>query len=478
MISAMNARMGVAALRARGAAPSGWGLGRLADTAMSTQPYSHLAPTMLPDMARGPARSKLAIGGLSVNGLLLFLTSFLVAASGFTRFRPEVMGLSLHPYLIPVALAFPFVMVMRLQEFPVRVLAALAVFSGMYFFSVFNGGDVLVSEIFKVATGVVTTIVCALLVRRRGDFVAGALGLSIAVAILAIRGLQEEAAGGGVGDVMEGANKNSYSMFALPAILMAGYIALNLKTVPLVFKTILVGATLPTLVVIFMGGNRSGYLGAAFVGLMLFWDRRGKGLLLVAIMTAAVAFWIVKFGSTVVLDERIRQTVKGNSSDELRWEILDTCWQIGLENPVIGVSPQVLPWEISRRVKMAHHGNVLDSHNVYGHIFASSGMICFAAMIAVGWTMWNWRPRVGGKIGGKEDPLRDARTLLRMMVALWVLRGFFSREILYNPSFSIGLGLAIGLCMLAEVARRQTAVTTPKPPNRLPPNVAVPRGAT
>ena len=99
-------------------------------------------------------------------------------------------------------------------------------------------------------------------------------------------------------------------------------------------------------------------------------------------------------------------------------------------------------------------------------------------MIAVGWTMWNWRPRVGGKIGGKEDPLRDARTLLRMMVALWVLRGFFSREILYNPSFSIGLGLAIGLCMLAEVARRQTAVTTPKPPNRLPPNVAVPRGAT
>ena len=445
---------------------------------MSSQPFSHLAPTMLQDVSKGRARGKLAIGGLSINGLLLFLMSFLVVASGFTRFRPEVMGLSLHPYLIPVALAFPFVVLMRLHEFPVRVLAALAIFCGIYFFSVFNGSSVLFGEIFKVSMSVITTIVCALLVRRRGDFVAGALGLSIAVALLAVRGLQDDT-GAGAANVMDGANKNSYSLFALPAVLLAGYIALNIKTVPLAFKAFFVGATLPTLVIIFMSGNRSGYLGAAFVGLMLFWERRGKGFLLVAIVTVTVAFWIVKFGSTVVLDERMRQTVEGNSSDDLRRDIMGVCLQIGLENPVIGISPQVLPWEISRRVKTPHHTNVLDAHNIYGHIFAASGMICFAALIAVGWTMWNWKPRTGGKVGGREDPLRDARKLLRMMVALWAVRGLFSREILYNPSFSIGLGLAIGLCMLAEVARQQTEVAKPRPANHLPPpNHALPRGAT
>jgi hypothetical protein len=40
-----------------------------------------------------------------------------------------------------------------------------------------------------------------------------------------------------------------------------------------------------------------------------------------------------------------------------------------------------------------------------------------------------------------------------MTVFLWLVRGMFTREILYNPSFNIALGLAIGLCIIAEASR-------------------------
>lgn len=422
-------------------------------------------------MDAGPARrahARLAIGGLSLTGIWLFVTSLLVVGSGFTIMRPEVMGLAVHPYLIPLALAFPLVLMSRIAEFPVRVLVVLLVFTSMYWFSVVNGTSVAVGEVFKTTCAVVTIVTCALLVRRRGDFVAGALGLSIAIALLAAHGLQAESKLGV--EAMQGANKNSYSLFALPAILMAGYICLHFKTVPVLFKGIFVACTLPALAAIFMSGNRSGYLGAALVGFMLFWDRRGRGMLLVAAIVAAVAFWVVQFGSTAILDQRIKQTMEGNRSDEYRIAIFEACVRIGLENPIIGVSPQELPKEIGRRTSRAgvFHSSVIEAHNVFVHVFAGSGIICFTALLAVGWTLCAWKPRRGPKILGKDDPFRDARKLMRMMVILWVVRGMFTREILYNPSFNIALGLVIGLCMLAEVARRDDNEDKSKSPSTAP----------
>jgi hypothetical protein len=430
-----------------------------------------MPPVLLDSMSTNRSRAKMLVGGVSLTGVLLFVTSLLVVASGYTSLRPDVMGLALHPYLVPVALALPFVVMARIVEFPVRILAALLVFTFMYSFSLVNGVSVGVGEIFKMCSGVVTIIACALLVRRRGDFVAGALGLSIAIALLAARGLQEETKMGV--DAMQGANKNSYSLFALPAILLAGYVCLRMEKVPAFVKGVFIACTLPALAAIFMSGNRSGYVGALLIGFMLFWDRRGRGMLLVGTITAAVAIGIVQFGSTAVLDQRIKQTMEGNKSDEHRLAILAACLQIGLENPIIGISPQVLPFELGRRTSVVHHLNVIEAHNIFAHVFAASGMICFAALLGVGWTMWNLKARGGGKIG-RDDPLRDARRLMRMMVILWVVRGMFTREILYNPSFNIALGLTIGLCMLAQVARQQAIADDKKSSAAIPPGSAVP----
>jgi hypothetical protein len=58
---------------------------------------------------------------------------------------------------------------------------------------------------------------------------------------------------------------------------------------------------------------------------------------------------------------------------------------------------------------------------------------------------------------GRLDPLYEARNLCRMMIVLWVIRGMFTREILYNPAFNVGLGLCIGLLILAMTSRKSSA---------------------
>ena len=49
----------------------------------------------------------------------------------------------------------------------------------------------------------------------------------------------------------------------------------------------------------------------------------------------------------------------------------------------------------------------------------------------------------------------QAQRLLRMMVLLWVIRGMFTSAILYNPGFSMGLGLAVGYCALLSAKPKQ-----------------------
>ncbi len=423
---------------------------------MSNSP-AFSASRKLPLQVPAHARRKISIAGLSINGVLLFAASFLIIGSGFRAMRPEIMGLLLHPYLVPIALAFPFVVMSRIGEFPVRMGAALLTFIAIYYFSILAGGGIVLGEVFKIASGAVTIVTCALLVQRRGDFVAGALGLCIAVGILAVVGLQSDAAT--TGEVMDASNRNAYSLYALPPILLGGFICLRLPSTPLWIKLVFVFFILAALAAIFMGANRSGYLGAVLIALMLFWNRRGKGLLLVGFIAGVLVIWMSQYGDTTVLDQRMRKTVEGNSSDNYRVEIAFTCLEIGLSNPVVGVSPQNLPAEIGRRTQLNFRHDNINSHNVFAHVFGGSGVFCAAALTAVAATMWYWKPRNGVAVSGKDDPLYDARSLIRMLVVLWAVRGCFTNDILYSPSFNIAFGLCIGFCVLAETAREAEIAT-------------------
>ncbi len=419
-------------------------------------PHTAYLQPLTPATQAGPrATSPTLPGGLSLTGAVLCLSSALIVASGYMSMRPEIMGLALHPMLVPIAIAFPFVVLSRIYEFPLRILLGLSLFVGIYVISIVNGTSFSLSEFFKMSAAFVTIVTCALLIQKRGDFVAGTLGLSIAIALLAWKGLTAE----GASDVMDGANKNSYSLFALPALLLSGFVCLHMRKTPVLVRGLLIACALPALFVIFLGGNRSGYLGAVIVGLMLFWDQRGRGMLLVAAVAGAVVLLISQYGDTRVFDERMRQTVEGNKSDDLRIRLFQASLEIALENPVIGVSPQAFPAHVA--TKVGFRGAQLESHNTLGHIMGGSGFFCVLALAAFCWGMWS--PFAPGEWPkqGRADPLYEARSLCRMMIALWLIRGMFTREILYNPAFNVGLGLCIGLLILAMTSRQSSLASAP-----------------
>src|SRR6476646_4510650 len=118
---------------------------------MSSQPAMPLPSAVLPS-AYAPAVRKSKVAGLSLTGVILFIMSLMVVGSGLQNFRPEVFGLLLHPYLVPLAIAMPFVVMARITEFPVRILVSMAVFTAMYSYSAFNGGSLAMGEIFKTVT--------------------------------------------------------------------------------------------------------------------------------------------------------------------------------------------------------------------------------------------------------------------------------------------------------------------------------------
>ena len=66
-----------------------------------------------------------------------------------------------------------------------------------------------------------------------------------------------------------------------------------------------------------------------------------------------------------------------------------------------------------------------------------------------GWTLWRIKPAVPLTPLGEQD-FRAACALLRMMIALWFVRGQFTHEIIYSPTFGIGIGLALGYCLQAN----------------------------
>jgi hypothetical protein len=413
---------------------------------------------------------------LTLAGVWLLLIGLMVGLSGLKSFRPSIGGLLLQPYLIPIGLAFPFVLMLRSAKFPIRPLICSIIFGALYAFASLRGATAAtspLSEIAKVVAALVAVFTVGLLVRSRADFMFGALGLCAAVGALAVRGLDEEDVGERLIDV---ANKNSYSIYALPAVLLAGYIVLRFDWKRVSFKRWL---WLPMLIcaavsayAILTGSNRSGYLGLAFIVLELFvyslLNRRFKivgrafAWILVGIATGSVVGILIWRQATEAFERRFEQTVEGTQSDRLRWDIVTTCIQIGIENPIAGIGPQRLPQEIGRRLYSKYHDEAIDPHNVFAHLIGGTGFPCTLALVATAFSLLFWKPMLpsGRQLGAA---FFDARALLWMMLLLWSMRGLFTREIIYNPGFCLAIGLTIGLCIVEGEASVEAKIA---PDNR------------
>jgi hypothetical protein len=392
-------------------------------------------------------------GGWMLMGLTLLLT-----ASAFKSLRISIGGLMLHLYILPLIPLFILYAIPRFELFPKKILYSMGAFVFLFFLSitVSESPDTrfALSEIFKVGSNVVTIFTCALMVRTKFDYRVAIVGFCITAAILS---LQNVLAPGTTFDSAEAvdaiqetiANKNAFSLYVLPPLLLGGFMVLD-HTVPKILRVILFLCLFITTIAIFASGNRSGWIGVFFIGgVILARGRSVKSVLLICVLIAGTYYALTKYVGTETVERRIDQTSLDNESDETRYELIPIAFQIALDNPIFGTSPQDLPYELGRRLPdeavLVNETLLLDPHNVAAFILAGSGFPCFFALLFLGWALWQ-RPKQWNVLGQTSDA-KDSHALLRTMVFLWLLRGMFTREILYNPAFNMGLGLCIGLCI-------------------------------
>lgn len=421
------------------------------------------ANTLNPQLATlySPAKKSLGSGSLTWSGLALFAISLLVALSAYERFRISVGPLMVHAYLIPLAPLFLYVLVMRREGFPLAPAIGLLIFTVMYSFSTLPGRGP-VPEMVKVIASSATIFAVALLVRSDRDFRLAVVGLMIAMCYLSFRGIASKHEHFTGANPLEGANENAFSLYTLAPLLLAGYTVLDRGTSKIV-RVLLIAMSLVVILAMFSNANRSGWLGIGLIGLMLMSAKgqRMRGMMMLALMLPLGVFLVFKYGDVDLLMFRFGETFTGHTADTKRVGLFLACVRVGLENPILGVSPQNLKMHIGRYI--GENRFLIDPHNVFGYLIGGAGLIVTGALFYIGYSLFR-RPR--GLSQKTTDPsllsALSAHRLLRMMVVLWFVRGIFSREILYSSGFCMGLGLAIGLCIARGVWRQ------PKQTSQLP----------
>lgn len=394
---------------------------------------------------------------VSFSGWVLFGLSLLLVPSIFKSLRINVAGLQMHLYLLPLIPLFLLIAVPRIGLFPKKILSALLVFLILFFLSVVlseaQDTNAAFSEIFKIGASVITIVTCSLMIKNKFDFRIAVLGICIAAAIISLHNILTQGSSFGGSPLNESeviANKNGFSMYVLPSVLLGGFWVIKHDTSKLL-RLVLSIIVMIIVVAVFASGNRSGWFSVLFIGVLLLGRGRNvRSIILLCLIALGSYYGLTRFVGTETFEQRIEQSTQKPDSDETRVEIIPTAFEIALENPIFGISPQHVSYELGRKLPndavLMDNDLVLDPHNVVAFIMASSGFPCLLALIFLGWTTWQ-RPRHWKGVLSNFDEAKDSHLILRVMLLLWIIRGMFTREILYSPSFSIALGLSIGFCI-------------------------------
>ena len=134
--------------------------------------------------------------------------------------------------------------------------------------------------------------------------------------------------------------------------------------------------------------------------------------------------------------------MEGFASDEGRKVLILESIKVGLENPILGAGYDELHAEMAKRLGITHYGfTKIDTHFLIGYIFGASGffsLLCFV-LFFVGLPHYYY-VRSDVPVFIKKN-IQKTRILLISFILLYVTRSFFTREILYSPTFMGGLGL-------------------------------------
>jgi O-antigen ligase len=423
---------------------------------MSTPQVALAAPA--PAAAPHPRRERSAWRVHPVLTTVTFLTPLSIALSAFEGARIPVGGLLMHPFLLPAGALFATVAIPRLGRFPGRILVAMFLFVAFFTVSMLQGGDGLAGEFVKLASLFVTILAMGAAVLVIKDSRPAALGLAIGIALMSVNGLRQIGSSISINPV-EVANKNAYSIYALPALLVAAVFLFQRTSLSRVARALMTLSALVIAWTVFSTGNRSGWVGVILIVLIV--ALRGAGLrkrITLVVLVLAGYVLVSRISGTEIIEQRVEVTENGYSSDTKREDLVITAIQIGIENPLLGISPLLLSRALAHR--MHEPAPIVDPHNTIGYIVGGAGMLTFMAFIFLGWTLCTSRPASRGR--PLSPGARQALSLLRNLTILFVFRGMFSRELLYNPAFATAYGLALGEALIHGLWRPMRRSSAPE----------------
>jgi len=379
---------------------------------------------------------------------LLVSSTLLVAAATLRELRLEIGGLFVPLHVVPILFAAPLVF-RSIERIPQALRTSMIVFLVLFSIAVLRYGEAF-GDMVKMITSVVTIFAIALMVRTRRDFVYATVGLCVALLIANANGIR-----GGFVDYVgyrplgEMSNKNGYSLYALPVVLLAAYVLVHFPTGN-VTRGLLVATIVSSAFILFTGANRSGWGGMIVIGGVLALQARRWHALAVVGAVALLSYAAFTYlGSRKTFEHRMEQTTEGYRSDDVRMSLFTTSLEIALENPILGLTPQELMRELAKRLNEAQIGS-LDTHNFIAYIVGGCGFPTMLALMAVGFVLWRRPPRASPQV-------RAANDLIRIVMLLFFVRGLFSREVFFVGPFPMALGLALGLMLVCEDEARQAS---------------------
>lgn len=380
---------------------------------------------------------------LSGSGKWAIAISLLFVFSINAEYRFHFGGFLIHPYLLLLPLAV-FFTDFKILTVPKKVFVPLMLFLLIFSIGSLQNSNPL-EEIIKVGASVLTFLFFASAVKNEKDFIAISFGFVLCAVVIGYLGFGKSEAGidhrlSGI-NALEGiGNKNAQSLFTLPGIFLSVFLIIKYVRKRNYFMLVLLGASLFFVVIgVFLSANRSGWVGLLIIvfSYLIYLRFSVVTLIIFTVLSVFSYIGINKYARDIV-EHKISKTVEGYTSDEGRVILIKESLKVGLENPLLGVGMDELHKRMNTAVRITPLSQgTTDTHFLVGYLFGATGMFSLFLFLLFLFRL----TRIPRMKHGVFREARDVGILLSLFVLLFFIRSFFTREILYSPTFIAGLGL-------------------------------------
>jgi hypothetical protein len=378
------------------------------------------------------------------------VTSLFFIFSISAEYRLGVGGFLVHPYLLVIPISI-FLIGFNFKVIPTSILYTLFLF--YIFFAMGSLQNINPSgEIIKVGASLFTFIFFIQAVHTSKDFrlmAWGYLAVAVTIGVIGFSAAEEVDTGARLAGInaLEGiGNKNAQSLFTLPGLFFSVFlISYYLRKRKILLVAILLTGVFFIVIQTFLSANRSGYLGLfiIFISYLTFFGLNFRTIFVSIILILFTYLAVEKYASDV-FERKRQQTVEGYGSDVGRQILIVESLKVGLEHPILGIGFDNLTAEMATRLGVNRFGIFkTDTHFLFGYLFGATGIFSLFFFLLFLLQLCQKRIRK------KETPVaRKARILVVSFVVLFFIRSFFTREILYSPTFMGGLGLVLGYYLM------------------------------